>query len=101
MADERSPLLQNGQVHDNEIDYSAVNEPEQVDSVAIHGSTDSDAEQQQTVIAPQNSIVALVRFGCLRDYVFYSNTAFGQQVIPMAIGIFLSAMDQTIIVACV
>jgi hypothetical protein len=77
MADERSPLLQNGREHDGEIDYSAVNEPEQVDSVEIHGST--DAEQQQTVVAPQNSVITLVRLGDFRDYVFYSNTAFGQR----------------------
>lgn len=74
MADERSPLLQNGQEHDNEIGYSAVNEPEQADSVAIHGSTDAE---QQTVVAPQNSVLTLVRFGNFCDYAFYSNTAFG------------------------
>ena len=96
MPDERSPLLQNGREHDGEINYSAVNEAEQADSVAIHRST--DAEQQQPVVASHKSVIILVRFCNFRD--FHSNTAFGQ-VIPMAIGTFLSAMDQTITVACV
>ena len=65
MADERSPLLQNGREHD---DYSAVNGPEQADSVAIQGST--DAEQQQTVEAPQYSIITLVRIVRLFSYFF-------------------------------
>ena len=65
MADEHSPLLQNGREHhDGEIDYSAVNEPEQADSVAIHGSTDAEQQQQTVpVVAPQSSVVTLVRFG--------------------------------------
>ena len=70
MADERSPLLQNGREHDGEIDYSAVNEPE---PAAIHdGSTDADAEQQQTAVAPQHSVITLVRFKLeqiIRDHV--------------------------------
>ena len=78
MADERSPLLQNGRDHDGEIDYSAVNAPEQIDSVAIHGS--SDAEQQQTAVAPQNSVVTLVGLGNFRDYLFYSDTAYGKRL---------------------
>ena len=78
MADERSPLLQNGREHDGEIEYSAINEPEQADSVAIHGSTDAEAaEQQQTAVAPQNSVITLVRLGQFRHYLFCStNTAF-------------------------
>ena len=77
MADERSPLLQNGREHDGEIEYSAINEPEQADSVAIHGSTDAEAaEQQQTVVAPQSSVITLVRLGNFLDYVFYSNNCF-------------------------
>ena len=75
MEEERSPL-QNGREHDSEINYSAVNEPEQADLVAIHGFT--DAERQQTAVAHQNSVTILVRFGSFCDYVFYSNTAFGQ-----------------------
>ena len=67
MADECSPLLQNGRVHDGgEIDYSVVNEPEQADSVANHGSTDT--EQQETVIARQYSVITLVRLGNFRCY---------------------------------
>ncbi|KAF8811625.1 member of the major facilitator superfamily [Phlegmacium glaucopus] len=74
MAAERSPLLQNGEEHGGQTDYLATaNEAEQV---AVNGVTDAE---QQTVVAPQNSLLALV--------------------IPMAIGIFLCAMDQTIIVA--
>ena len=73
MADERSPLL--GQVHHGETDYSAVNEPEQGDSVSIREST--DAEQQQTVGAPQNSILTLVRLVNFCHYLF--NTALGQR----------------------
>jgi hypothetical protein len=91
MADERSPLLQSRRVDD----YSAVNEPELSDSV---GSTDD--EQQQTMVV-QNSVRTLVRSGNFYPYLFYSNTVIWIKVIPMAIGIFLSAMDQTIIVACV
>ena len=75
MADERSPLLQNGREHDGEINYSAVNEPEQADSVIIHGSTDT--EQHQTAVAPQKSVIILVRFGNFHD--FYSKTAFGHR----------------------
>ena len=67
MADERSPLLQNGRENDGEIGYTAVNDPEQADSVAIHGST--DAEQQQTVVAAQSSVITLVRFGNFRDFI--------------------------------
>lgn len=74
--EERSPLLQNGREHDSEINYSAVNEPEQADSVAIHGFTDD--ERQQTAIAHQNSVTTLVRFSSFYHYVFYSNIAFGQ-----------------------
>ena len=70
MADERSPLLQNGRVHDDEIDYSAVNDPEHADSVANHGSTGTDAEQQETVVARQNSVITLVRLGNFHDYLF-------------------------------
>jgi hypothetical protein len=64
MADERSPLLQNGREND---DYSTVNEPEQTDSVAIHESTDAEQQLEQTVVAPQNSVITLVRFGNFRD----------------------------------
>ena len=65
MADERSPLLQDGRQHDSGIDYSAVNDPvsEQADSVSIHASEATHAEQQETVVAPQNSVITLVRFG--------------------------------------
>jgi uncharacterized membrane protein len=89
MADERSPLLEHG----SEIDYSAVNEPEQADSDSV-----ADAEEQQTVVAPQNSVIALVRLGNFR--IFILTLLLWTKVIPMAIGIFLCAMDQTIIVAC-
>ena len=98
MADERSPLLQNRRVDDCEIDYSAVNEVDHADSVANQGST--DAEQQQTEVAPQNSVITLVRLDDFHDYLFVL-TLLLTKVIPMAIGIFLSATDQTIIVACV
>ena len=79
MTDERSPLLKNRRERDGEIDYSAVNEPEQIDSVAIHGSSDAEQQHRQTVVAPQNSVITLVRLGNFRDYLFYSNTAFGQR----------------------
>jgi hypothetical protein len=74
MADERSPLLQSGRVHDGEIDYSAVNEPEEVVLIANQGST--DAEQQQTVVAPQNSVITLVRLGYFLHYLFHSKHCF-------------------------
>ena len=76
MADECSPLLQSGQEHDGEINYWALNEPAQADSVAIRGSTDAASEQQQTVVAPQKSVIILVRLGNFHD--FCPNTAFGQ-----------------------
>jgi hypothetical protein len=69
MTDERSPLLQNRREND---DYSAVNEPEQVNSVAIHESTDAEQQLEQTVVAPQNSVVTLVRFSNFRDSEFNS-----------------------------
>ena len=47
MPDERSPLLQNRQEQDGEINYLAGNEPEQA---AIHASGSTDAEQQQTAV---------------------------------------------------
>ena len=75
MADERSPLLQSGRVHDGDIDYSAVNEAEQSDSIANQGSTDD--EQQQMVVAPQHSVITLVRLGKFRHYLFCFNAAFG------------------------
>ena len=80
MPDERSPLLQNGQELDGELNYLAVNEPEHWQA-AIHasGSMDSDAEQQ-TVAAQQNfSVLTLVRLNNFLDYVLYSNIAFGQR----------------------
>ena len=75
MADERSPLLQSGRVQDGGLDYSAVNEAEQTDSIANQGSTDD--EQQQMVVAPQNSVITLVTLGKFRHYLFCSNPAFG------------------------
>ena len=75
MADERSPLLQSGRVHEGAIDYSAVNEAEQTDSIANQGSTDE--EQQEMVVAPQHSVITLVRLAKFLHYFFYSNTAFG------------------------
>jgi hypothetical protein len=65
MADERSPLLQNGQEHGGQTDYLAVvNEHEQADSAVIgentSGNGSADAEQQ-TVVAPHSSVIALVR----------------------------------------
>ena len=75
MADERSPLLQSGRVHEGAIDYSAVNEAEQTDSIANQGSTDE--EQQEIVVAPQHSVITLVRLGKFLHYFFYSNTASG------------------------
>ena len=71
MTDERSPLLQNGREND---DYSAANEPEQADSVTIHESTDAEQQLEQTAVAPQNSVITLVRFSNFRDYIFYFNT---------------------------
>ena len=62
MPDERSTLLQNGREHDGEINYSAVNEPD-----PSHRSIDD--EQQQTVVAPENSVTTLVRFGNFRDFI--------------------------------
>ena len=62
MADERSPLLQNEQedgAQTLDSDYLAINEHEQADPAAINGSTDT--EQQQTAVAPQSSVVTLVR----------------------------------------
>ena len=70
MADERSPLLQNGRVHDGDTDYSAVNEPEQINSIANNESIQVDAEQQQIVVAPQNSVITLVGLGNFRHYLF-------------------------------
>ena len=78
MANERSSLLQNGRVYDGDIDYSAINEPEQTDSVA-NNSGSIDTEQQQIVVAPLNSVITLVRLGNFRHYSFYFNTAFGQR----------------------
>ena len=56
MADERSPLLHNGeQGGQTDHDYSAAaNGTEQV---AINGATDAE---QQGIVAPQSSLVALV-----------------------------------------
>ena len=68
MADERSPLLQSRQGHD-EIDYSTVNEPQADEQAENHGSTGTDAEQQ-IVIPPQNSVITLVRLGKFHHYVF-------------------------------
>ena len=79
MPDERSPLLQNGLEQDDEIDYLAVNEPEQH---PIHASGSTDTEQQQTVAPPQNfSVLTLVRLSDFRDYVLNSrsNTSFSQR----------------------
>ena len=70
MADERSPLLQNGRVHDDEIDYSAVNDPEHADSVANHGSTDAEQQVEETVVARHNSVIILMRLGNFHDYLF-------------------------------
>ena len=89
MPDERSPLLQNGR----NSDYLAGRE--QTDSAAT-----SDAEQQTaTVVAPHNSVITLVIFPFFLFRFILNET--NKKVVPMAIGIFLSAMDQTIIVACV
>jgi hypothetical protein len=78
MADERSPLLQNGQEHGAQTldsDYLAINEHEQADSAAaaIDGSTDT--EQQQTTVASQSSVVTVVRFD-QNVFIFYSNNIF-------------------------
>lgn len=72
MADERSPLLQNGRDRGGPTDYlAAVNESESVDPAAtsdINGSTDAE---QQTIVAPQNSLVALVRLAILVDMYYF------------------------------
>ena len=71
MADERSPLLQNGRDRGGPTDYlAAVNESESVDPAAtsdINGSTDAE---QQTIVA-KNSLVALVRLAILVDMYYF------------------------------
>lgn len=75
MADERSPLLQNGQEYSGQTDYLAAadeHDPATINDIT-HESTDAE---QQTVVAPQNSLIALVRLAIFAIYVPFSPILF-------------------------
>ena len=62
MADERSPLLEDGREHSGRTDYlAAENEPEPADSTVIGDTNGSTNAEQQAIVVSQNSLMALVR----------------------------------------
>lgn len=83
MPDERSPLLPNGPQNE----YTA---PEPPGDSAI---------EQQAQDPPQKSHLVFVGAKFLNLFLGLTFLLL-RQVIPMAVGIFLTAMDQTIIVSC-
>jgi len=85
MPDERSPLLTNG----SQNEYT---------SPTLEPPGDS-AIEQQAQDPPQKSHLVFVGAKFLNLFLFQTFLLL-LQVIPMAVGIFLTAMDQTIIVSC-
>jgi len=83
MPDERSPLLSNRPQNE----YTASEPPSDL------------AIEQQAQDPPQKSLLVFVGAKFLNLFLRLTLLLL-RQVIPMAIGIFLAAMDQTIIVSC-